>query len=65
VKINIDGWDELRDQVGDEQALAILREVVAKIPEWVEREMRMGGRVVAEYDLDTGRETVQIRPIHE
>jgi hypothetical protein len=65
LRISIDGWTELRDEVGDDRALEILRQMAARLPQIVERDMRSGGRIYTEFDLDTGAETVQITPVDE
>jgi hypothetical protein len=55
----------LREEVGDERAPEILRQMGARLPQIVERDTRSGGRVYTEFDLDTGAETVQITPVDE
>jgi hypothetical protein len=62
VRISIDGWKELREEVGDERALEMLREIARRLPELAERDIRTGGRVYTEWDVDTREESVQIRP---
>lgn len=61
VRVSIDGWNELRAEVGDIRAMEMLREFLARIPKVVERDMRTGGRVVTEWNMDTGEETIRVR----
>lgn len=41
--------------------MEMLREFLARIPKVVERDMRTGGRVVTEWNMDTGEETIRVR----
>src|SRR2546426_11987752 len=58
MRISIDGFEEVAEARGAEEALRILRRELIAADDTVERSVRLGGRVHIATNRDTGKEII-------